>query len=347
MRGGTSKGLYFELDHLPDDRRSRNATLLKLLGEDHSQIDGLGGGLYQTSKVALVAKSKEKGIDLDYHFVQIMPGRGLDDKVPCGNILSGVGVFACEIGLIETDSPTTSVTIRDKNSGSLIEQVIQTPKGRVSYIGDQVLAGISRPAAPILIRYKNICAPQTGKLWPTGNMLDVIDNVPISLINAVIPVMMVPVESVGLPTNARLRVMHERRIIDTLLDLRKKITAKTELKLSNTIPKIAVVSEALHESDISVRYYTPFTPHRSLAVTGAISLAAAMAEPGSIASYYSKTKREVKAGRDETFSLEHVSGVMDLKMQFASNKGRMEPVHADLVRSARMLMRGTAYCPAN
>ena len=323
----------------------RNEILLRLVGDDHFQIDGLGGGQYQTSKVALVSKSKEEGVDLDYHFVQITPGRGVDDKVPCGNILSGVGVFACEVGLIEPESPETSVTIRDKNTGALIDQIIQTPDGRVNYSGDVVIAGISRAAAPVLMRYKNISALKTGSLWPTGQVLDVIDNVPVSLIDAAIPLMIVPVESVGLPSRARMRVLHERGIIDNMLDLREQVSEKAGLGVSNTIPKIAAISEGKDGCDILVFYFTPFTPHKSLAVTGAISLAAAMAEPGSIANYYSNSHRDVRPGQDELFKLRHVSGVMELKMHFEKKNGRLRPVYADLVRSARMMMRGTAYCP--
>ena len=102
FRGGTSKGAFFLENDLPKDIKERNKLLLRIMGSpDAKQIDGIGGAAFVTSKVAIVSRSHKEGIDVDYKFVQVMVDEPIvDDKPTCGNILTGVGVFAIEQGLV-------------------------------------------------------------------------------------------------------------------------------------------------------------------------------------------------------------------------------------------------------
>src|SRR5512134_501200 len=133
MRGGTSRGPYLLASDLPTDPLQRDAVLLRIMGSPHPlQVDGIGGANTLTSKVAIVSRSSEPGADVDYLFAQVSVNEALVDTKPnCGNMLSGVGPFAIEAGLVQAGSHETLVRIFNVNTRTLIEAVIQTPGGHV------------------------------------------------------------------------------------------------------------------------------------------------------------------------------------------------------------------------
>src|SRR5262245_34961837 len=123
MRGGTSKGAYFLADDLPADKASRDRILLAAMGSpDPRQVDGVGGAHPLTSKVAIVSRAKEPGIDIDFLFCQVSVDKPMVDTTPnCGNILAGVGPFAIERGLIKAGDKTTRARVRTLNTGTVAE----------------------------------------------------------------------------------------------------------------------------------------------------------------------------------------------------------------------------------
>lgn len=348
LRGGTSKGVFIEAGLLPQDRDRRNEMLLHLLGDDATQLDGLGGGNVLSSKVALVEASGEKGVDVDYSFVQVMPARGVDDTVPCGNILSGVAPFAIETGIVQAGDPETTVHIRDKNTGTTVHAKVQTPGGKLTYDGDEVIAGTQKPGAPISLEYTNISGRRTGSLWPTAAKSDTVDGVQVTLVDAAIPVAILPAKSVGLPDNSKIRTLNMRDLIDRLLGYREAVAKKGGIDTKGTsVPKVCLVNEpATKDADISVRYFTPYTPHTSLAVTGAITIATAGMLEGTVAHGHARKKSPPVAGEWIGYRIEHISGILPLEIKFQEDdKGELYPEKARLVRTARMLMRGKAYIP--
>src|SRR5262245_16787943 len=131
MRGGTSRGLFFIASDLPRDESTRDRVLLAAMGSPHAlQVDGLGGGHPNTSKVAIVDTSSRPDADVDYTFAQISVDRALvDTNPPCGNILAGVGPFAIEAGLTPAQAGETCVRIFNRNTGTLVRAFVQTPAG--------------------------------------------------------------------------------------------------------------------------------------------------------------------------------------------------------------------------
>src|ERR1044071_7912212 len=123
MRGGTSRGPYFLASDLPSDPRLRDEVLLQVMGSGHElQVDGIGGGHPLTSKVAIVGPSKRAGADVDYPFAQVNVNNRTPDTSPnCGNMLSGVGPFAIEAGMVTAADGRTTVRIFNVNTGKLIE----------------------------------------------------------------------------------------------------------------------------------------------------------------------------------------------------------------------------------
>ena len=138
MRGGTSKGPYFLADDLPHDRAVRDRVLLAVMGSpDARQIDGLGGADSLTSKVAIVSKSARPDADVDYLFAQVKINQPFVDVAPnCGNMLSGVGPFAIEHGLVPVNDGETTVRIYNVNTAALIHAAVRTPGRQVQYDGD-------------------------------------------------------------------------------------------------------------------------------------------------------------------------------------------------------------------
>ena len=133
FRGGTSKGPYFKLSDLPADPAMRDRFLLAAMGSpDRRQIDGLGGADTLTSKVAIVSPSQRPDADVDYLFAQVSVDKPIVDIEPsCGNMLSGVGPFAIESGMVKATDGETKVVIYNVNTKSRIEATIRTPGGEI------------------------------------------------------------------------------------------------------------------------------------------------------------------------------------------------------------------------
>src|ERR1700751_1849142 len=135
MRGGTSKGPFFLASDLPSDPVERDRTLLAVMGSEHiRQIDGIGGGDSLTSKAVMVSRSSRPGGDIEYLFAKVAVGGDTVDTAPnCGNMLAAVGPFAIERGLVPARSLETVLRIFNRNTGKIVEAIVQTPGGKVGY----------------------------------------------------------------------------------------------------------------------------------------------------------------------------------------------------------------------
>ena len=162
MRGGTSRGPFFLREDLPADDELMKQVLLRVMGSPHvRQIDGIGGSDPVTSKVAMVRRSTRRDADVDYLFAQVFVDRALvDTSPPCGNMVTAVGPFAIEHGLVAANDPETIVRIWDHNTQSLIEATVQTPGGEVTYDGDWEISGVNDTAAPIALNLAGCRAPR-------------------------------------------------------------------------------------------------------------------------------------------------------------------------------------------
>ena len=135
MRGGTSRGPFFLREWLPAGDELRDQALIGAIGaSDLLQVDGVGGGSTITSKVAIVSKSTQPDCDVDYLFAQVGVGdKSVDTRPNCGNMLSGVGPFAIEQGLVAAADGRTKVRVYNVNTRSRIDVTVLTPGGRVTY----------------------------------------------------------------------------------------------------------------------------------------------------------------------------------------------------------------------
>ena len=200
MRGGTSKGGYFLASDLPADIAERDAFLLRMMGSpDPRQIDGMGGADPLTSKVAVVKSSERDDADVDYLFLQVFVDQAIvTDTQNCGNILAGIGPFAIERGLVLANTDETPVRIYMQNTGQIARACVSTPAGKVSYTGDARIDGVPGSSAPVPITFEDTAGSSCGALLPTGNTVDVIDGVEVTLIDNGMPVVVMRAEDMGI-----------------------------------------------------------------------------------------------------------------------------------------------------
>lgn len=343
MRGGTSRGPIFLRSDLPADDSEVDSLLIRALGTMSAlQVDGVGGGHPLTSKVAIVSRSTSPDADIDYSFVQVDVARPRVDRRPnCGNMLSAVGPYAIEAGLVKPTAAETRVRIRNTNTDTFVEAIIQTPGGRVQYDGAFVLDGVAGSAAPIRLVFAN-AAKASNRLFPTGNVVDVIDGTETTLVNGAIPVMVVRARDIGLDGAG------SPAELDGLLRVRERIE---QLRLGagllmglgdvsgSVVPKVAIVSPPRNGGTLTVRYLTPIVTHTAMAVTGAVTLTRALMVPRTLPAQEASI-------RLPSVMLEHPAGNMPLQIE-RDGTSDLDPASARiaLVRTARRIFDGHIYVP--
>lgn len=348
MRGGTSKGPYFHAADLPADPAERNRVLLAAMGSPHArQIDGIGGGDTLTSKVVIVSPSSRPGIDIEYLFAQVSVETSTVDTTPnCGNMLSGVGPFALENGLVRATDPVTTLRILNLNTGKVVEAVVQTPGGRVTYDGPARIDGVPGSGAPIVLNFLDAAGAKTGRLFPTGRRIDMIDGVEISCVDFSSPLVFVPARSLGKTGYESKRELDADNLLKARLEsirLQVALAAGLGDAREKVLPKIALVAPPQGGGVIASRYFTPWNCHSAFAVTGALCLAAAASTPGTVVHRLAR----VNADDPALVTIEQPAGTLDIRMQLAPDSSAEDPVFASagLVRTARRLFQGVVHVP--
>lgn len=341
MRGGTSKGGYFLASDLPTDIASRDAFLLGMMGSpDARQIDGMGGADPLTSKVAVVSKSDRSDAEVNYLFLQVFVDQAIvTDAQNCGNILAGVGPFAIERGLVPVAGEETDVSIYMENTGQVAIAKVSTPQGKVSYRGSAQIDGVPGTSAAVPITFKDTAGSSCGALLPTGNTVDVINDVAVTLIDDGMPVVVLKAEDVGISgTESRDELEANETLKQKLEAIR--LLAGPMMNLGDvrdkTVPKMTMVSAAKNGGAISTRTFIPHRCHASIGVLGAVSVATACLLPGSPAHSLAK----IPDGNRKSMSIEHPIGETTV-IAMLDNKGDMEG--AAVLRTARKLFDGEVF----
>ena len=344
MRGGTSKGPYFNASDLPGDEAARKELLLRIMGSpDLRQIDGLGGADPLTSKVAIVSRSSRAGVDLDYLFAQVAIDRPLVDTSPsCGNMLAGVAPFGIETGLIDAEDGESRVVIYNVNTASRIEAIVQTPGRRVTYVGQARIDGVPGTAAPIYLSFMDIVGSKTGALLPTGHAIDSINGVDVTCIDVAMPMVLFRASDVGLTGHeSRDAIDGNRALFETIEPIRREAGRRMGLGdvSDSVIPKIGLLSAPVHGGHIASRYFTPWKIHAAHAVTGAVCVATATAVEGSVAEALVSGLRQ--SSRD--VCIEHPSGQITVRLETSGSGPSLQVIRAGILRTARLIMRGNVF----
>lgn len=315
MRGGTSRGPFLLASDLPTDPRERDEVLLRIMGSGHElQVDGIGGGHPLTSKVAIAGKSQQPGADVDYLFAQVnIRERTVDVSPNCGNMLAGVGPFALEAGLVAPGGDVSTVTIHNVNTGKLIEARIQTPGGRVTYAGNTSIDGVPGTAAPVYLAFLDAAGAKTGKLLPTGNPVDVIDGVAMSLIDAAMPIMAISAAELGMSGyESPADFAADTEFRTRLESLRQKAGSRMGLGdvRNMVIPKPVLIAAPRFGGTVTGRYFMPHVCHNAFAATGAVALGTACTTPGTLIA----DRARVQALPADVL-IEHPSGSMPIRLE--------------------------------
>ncbi len=346
MRSGTSRGPFFLRDWLPQDIATRDRVLVSAIGSaDSSQINGLGGGSSLTSKVAIVSRASRPDCDVDYLFAQVGVGeRTVDTRPNCGNMLAGVAPFAIEQGLVAAGPGATTVRVHNVNTGARIDVAVQTPEGHVTYDGDVRIDGVAEPAAPIYLNFLDAWGASTGKLFPTGRRIDRIDGVPVTCIDAAMPMVLIPADSLGVTGRESAA---ELDATPGLLERLERIRLQAGQLMGlgdcsdSVVPKPVLVSPHEDAKAIVSRYFTPWRCHSSHAVTGAIGVSTALALPGTVAS-----QAGLAPGRHE-LRVHHPSGLIQIAMDLKAEAGELVAERASVVRTARKILQGQLEVPSH
>jgi 2-methylaconitate cis-trans-isomerase PrpF len=348
MRGGTSKGPFFLASDIPADPALRDQMLLAVMGSpDARQIDGIGGATTLTSKAVIVGPSSRPGIDVEYLFAQVSVTEATVDTGPnCGNMLSGVAPFALERGLVKAVHPQTCVRVYNINTGTVIEAVVQTPDGVVTYEGDVQLDGVPGSAAGVHLNFLDAAGSKTGALLPTGHAVDLIDGVPVSCVDFAVPMVLIGAESLG-------KTGHETK---SELDADRDLLARLEqLRLEaarlmgmgdatgKVLPKVALLGTPRFGGTLSSRYFVPWDCHAAHAAAGATCVAAACCIPGSVAA--DLVPLAPAGATERVVAIEHPAGKIDTVVRFEGSADGAVPriASAGIVRTARPLFSGQVY----
>ncbi len=207
MRGGTSKAVMFRADDLPRDRERWAPIFLGVIGSPDAngrQLDGMGGGMSSLSKVCVIGAPTRPDADVDYTFAQVsVRSATVDYSGNCGNMSSAVGPFAVDEGLVKANGAEAVVRIHNTNTQKLIVARFAMDDGRAAADGDFALPGVAGTGAPVRLEFLEPGGAGTGRLLPTGNVIDRLDVaglgiIEVSMIDAANPCVFVAAESLGM-----------------------------------------------------------------------------------------------------------------------------------------------------
>jgi len=345
MRGGTSKGLYFDVADLPRDRLARDRVLLAVMGSpDVRQIDGIGGAHPLTSKVAVLGPPTRPDADVDYLFLQVVVDKAeVSDAQNCGNILAGVGPWAIENGYVPARPAKTPVRIHMLNTASVAVAHVPTPNGVVDYEGGDRIDGVPGTAAGITLDFLDVAGSSCGALFPTGLVVDKVEGVAVTCIDNGMPVVILAAEDFGLngnesPAQLEANVALKARIerIRLALGPRMRLGDVTQ----KTVPKMSLVSPARQGGVLTTRTFIPHRVHEAIGVLGAVSVATACLAPGTVAARVAGPRGTRAPQRLE---IEHPTGFFTVEMDVDSVGGTLQVKRSALLRTARKLMEGTVF----
>ena len=365
IRGGTSKGVYFLENNLPEPGALRDKIILTAFGSpDQREIDGLGGANSLTSKVCIIGPSNRPDADVDYTFGQVAIDKPVVDwKGNCGNLSAGVGVFAIDNNLLKPVEPETTVRIYNTNTDKIIHVTYPVKDGRVLSDGPYKIPGVPGTGAALTVKFFEPGGSITGKLLPTGNPKDIIE-VPgkgkftVSIVDAGNPVVFLVPEEIGLkgtelPTEVEgmpetLKLIEAiRSIAAEMIGIVKDRSLATST--SPAYPKIGFVSKPqdwvnpegvqIHKEDVDItaRLCSMQKMHRAYMVTGAICTGAASKIPGTLV-YEAMSER---AHNSDTLLIGQPYGPMEVITDEKDGK----IISGGVYRTARKILDGAVYIP--
>jgi 2-methylaconitate isomerase len=375
MRGGTSKGTFFNIADLPkiaqENQEAKDKLLLRVVGSPDvygKQIDGMGGATSSTSKTVLVGKSSVPNHDVDYYFGQVSIDKPfMDWSGNCGNLSSAVGPFAIHEGLVDNvvENGVHCVRIWQANIKKTILCYVPMKDGLVQEIGNYEIDGVTFPAAEIVLEFAEPVDPSE-ELFPTGNLVDDLE-VPgygtfkATMITAGIPTIFLNADEIGYTgTELQGAINSDKEALKKFETIRAygamKMGLITDLKEAENrqhTPKVAFVSPkaaytassgkeiTTADIDLNVRALSMQQLHHAMMGTASVAIGVAACIPGTLVNI------AAGGGDKDAVTFGHPSGTLKVGAVIKNENGKFIVDKATMSRSARIIMKGNVYVPAN
>ncbi|MZR61838.1 2-methylaconitate cis-trans isomerase PrpF [Alcanivorax sp. DP30] len=377
MRGGTSKGVFYSLNDLPEAAQvpgeARDKILLRVIGSPDpygKHTDGMGGATSSTSKSVILSKSEKADHDVDYLFGQVSIDKPFVDwSGNCGNLTAAVGSFAISNGLVAADripdNGIAVVRIWQVNIQKTIVAHVPITNGEVQETGDFELDGVTFPAAEVQVDFMDP-ADGEGAMFPTGNVVDELEvpgvgTFPATMINAGIPTVFVNAEDIGYTGTELQGDINENKDALAMFETIRAYGAKRmglienieEAEARQHTPKVAFVSKPkayaassgkqIGEGDIDllVRALSMGKLHHAMMGTAAVAIASASAVPGTLVNL------AAGGGERDSVTFGHPSGTLRVGAGAKEENGQWTATKASMSRSARVLMEGNVRIPGD
>jgi 2-methylaconitate isomerase len=379
MRGGTSKGVFFRLQDLPEAAQvpgaARDALLMRVIGSPDpygKQIDGMGGATSSTSKTVIIAKSSKPDHDVDYLFGQVAIDKAFVDwSGNCGNLSAAVGPFSISAGFVDASriphNGVAIVRIWQANIGKTIIAHVPITDGAVQETGDFELDGVTFPAAEVQLEFMDPAAEEEGAggaMFPTGNLVDDLEvpgvgTLKATMINAGIPTIFINAESVGYKgTELQDAINSDEKALAMFETIRAHGAVRMgliknidEIATRQHTPKVAFVAKPAEyvassgkrvgagDADLLVRAMSMGKLHHAMMGTAAVAIGTAAAISGTLVNL------AAGGGARKAVRFGHPSGTLRVGAEAREEGGQWTVTKAIMSRSARVLMEGWIRVP--
>lgn len=371
MRGGTSKGCLFKKEDLPENRAEWDDIFLQVMGSpDPKQIDGMGGTVSSNNKIVIIWKSDEQDVDIEYLVGQVIVGkRQVDYKSNCGNMTAAVPAFAVEEGMVQIKEPVTTVRMLNKNTDKYIN--VDVPIDPITHTfaqdGECEIAGVDGTAAELKVDFLNPAGSKTGKLLPTGNVIDILDipgfgKIESTIIDVSNPIVLVRAEDIKMKGTELPEEINSNKEVSELLEkirgtacvmmgFAKNLQDATDNQPG--VPKVVFVTKPegytdiegkevkADKMDICARVISVFKCHKAIPLTAASSVSTAAFLEGTIVN-----KIAAVGDGQTTVRIGHPSGIMTMVptvIKEGSNPAEYKIPGVAVQRTARRIMDGYVY----
>ena len=362
-RGGTSKGVFFQKKDLPtQDEKELNKIFLKVIGSpdpNGRQLNGMGGGVSSVSKCVIISPSERDDADVDYNFIQIAVDQPIAEwNNNCGNLSGAVGPYAVQEGIIKPKEGENKIRIYQVNTDKIIHSTFNVKDGKPEIEGNYTIAGVYGESSKVRLDYLEPGGSGTGKLLPTGNVIDEIEidgfgKIKVSVVDAATPLIYIQAEDLGLKgTESPDELDGNAEKMEIIQKIRRKCAFMTGLSKSEheapmNTPRIGIVTSpkdyiSLDKSnikgddqDITVRMFSMGKTHKAIMGTAGVNIGVAAAIEGTIPNLIKRKDSnplELRAGNP--------SGVMTAGAVIEQVDGKPHAKSAIMYRTFRPLMRG-------
>ena len=371
MRGGTSNAVVFHAKDLPADRAQWDEIFLAAIGSPDPygrQLDGMGGGVSSLSKVCVVGPSSRPDADIDYTFAQVQVKEArVDYKANCGNMSSAMGPFAVDEGLINVSGQNALVRVHNTNTKKIIWARFPMDDGMAAVDGDMAIPGVSGTGAPVKLEFREPGGASTGKLLPTGKVVDVLDvpgigKIKASMVDAANACVFVRASDLGakgteLPEEfeGNPELLKKLAAVRVAASVAMGITKSVEEASRASVPFVGFVSapqdaktltgESLSASgmDVAARMMSNGQPHRALPLTCTLCLAVAARIEGSVVNEVTRASGNPEA----EIRIAMPSGVLTVAASVRKLEGQWHAEQGAFYRTQRRMFEGKVVVRAS